>query len=45
MKYKKKMTKITGLVTGARTTELGILWWLAEWLGVGRCIVNSQYVL
>lgn len=39
------MTKIIGLVTGARTTELGILYWLAEWLGVGRCVVNSQCVL
>lgn len=27
--------------TEARTTELGILLWLAEWLGVDRCSVNS----
>jgi hypothetical protein len=39
------MTKISGLVKGAKTTEFGVLWLLAVWLGVDRFRVNSENVL
>jgi hypothetical protein len=41
MKYKKKMTKISGLVKGTKTTEFGVLWWLAVWLTVQAELIQS----